>query len=179
MDIARIGREAVSLQIESLSHMMISDAFAQAVELMQHRPIVITGVGKSGLIAAKIAATLTSLSIPARFIHPVEALHGDMGAIDMDAVILAISHSGQSKEVIEMLSHTHPPVVAMTGDSESYLARGADIHLLVPAIENDIGFPTSSTTCSLVMGDALATALAYVSGVSKFEFQRNHPGGNL
>jgi arabinose-5-phosphate isomerase len=147
--------------------------------------IVVTGVGKSGHIAGKIAATLASTGTPAFFVHPADAGHGDIGMIKQEDLVLALSNSGETREVSEIL----PPLkrlgvklIAMTGNKASTLARHADIHLDV-SVEKEacaLGLaPTSSTTAALVMGDALAVALLKVRGFTDEDFARSHPAGRL
>ena len=147
--------------------------------------IVVIGMGKSGHIGGKIAATLASTGTPAFFVHPAEASHGDLGMIKASDVVLAISNSGETEEVnliLPLLKRLGARIVAMTGNRESTLARHADAHLDV-SVEKEacpLGLaPTSSTTAALVMGDALAVSLLESRGFTREDFARSHPAGQL
>jgi arabinose-5-phosphate isomerase len=147
--------------------------------------IVVVGVGKSGHVAGKIAATLSSTGTPAFFVHPADAGHGDIGMIKQGDLLLAVSNSGETREVSEILSplkRLGVKLIAMTGNAASTLARHADIHLDVSvekeACTLDLA-PTSSTTAALVMGDALAVALLQARGFTREDFARSHPAGRL
>lgn len=147
--------------------------------------IIITGMGKSGHIGNKIAATLASTGSPSFFVHPGEAAHGDMGMITADDVVIALSNSGESGEVttlLPLLKRLHVPLIAFTGNDDSTLAKDADSHLNVgvsaEACPLDLA-PTSSTTVALVMGDALAIALLEARGFTAEQFAFSHPGGSL
>jgi len=147
--------------------------------------VVVIGMGKSGHIGSKIAATLASTGTPAFFVHPAEASHGDLGMIKSSDVVLAISNSGETEEVnliLPLLKRLGVRIVAMTGNSESTLARHADAHLDV-SVEKEacpLGLaPTSSTTAALVMGDALAVSLLESRGFTREDFARSHPAGQL
>jgi arabinose-5-phosphate isomerase len=147
--------------------------------------VVVIGMGKSGHIGGKIAATLASTGTPAFFVHPAEASHGDLGMIKASDVVLAISNSGETEEVnliLPLLKRLGARIVAMTGNRESTLARHADAHLDV-SVEKEacpLGLaPTSSTTAALVMGDALAVSLLESRGFTREDFARSHPAGQL
>ncbi len=147
--------------------------------------VVVTGMGKSGHIANKIAATLASTGTPAFFMHPGEASHGDLGMLKVDDVVIALSGSGTTNEVVTLLpliKRIGAPLIAMTGNPQSTLGQAADIHLDV-SVEQEacpLGLaPTSSTTAALVMGDALAVALLEARGFSAEDFAFSHPGGAL
>jgi arabinose-5-phosphate isomerase len=147
--------------------------------------LIVTGVGKSGLIGSKIAATLASTGTPSFFLHPTEALHGDLGMITKDDTVLAISYSGESEELIKILPHIkrfEVPLIAMTGRLDSTLARYADvvlnIHVDKEACPLNVA-PTSSTTLTLAMGDALAVCLMKKRNFTKEDFASFHPGGSL
>lgn len=168
-----------------LSH--LDDSFDRAVELMRSTSgrVVCTGMGKSGLILKKIAATLSSTGTPALFLHPAEAIHGDLGMITSDDVVLAASFSGGTEELvrlIEILRRLAVPLIVITGNPESLLARHADVYLSVAidreACPLDLA-PTASTTATLAMGDALAMALSEARGFTADDFARLHPGGEL
>lgn len=165
----------------------IDDKFAQACRLLlacQGR-IIVTGMGKSGHIAKKIAATLASTGSPAFFVHPGEASHGDMGMITRQDVILAISNSGNTSEILQLIpiiKRFQIPLISLSGQADSPLAKAAtvniDIHVDKEACPLGLA-PTSSTTAALVMGDALAIALLEVRGFSAEDFALSHPGGSL
>lgn len=165
----------------------IGDEFAAAVEaiLAATGRVLVAGIGKSGIIGRKIAATLTSTGTPATFLHPVEALHGDLGIVGTGDVAILLSKSGESEELrglLEFLTRMDVRVIAMTGRMNSALARHAD-HVLdcsvaEEACPHDLA-PTSSTTATLAMGDALAVALLLRRGFGREDFARFHPGGAL
>ncbi len=183
------GRRVVDIEIQALQALQsrIGPAFAQACqELLACRGRVIcTGMGKSGHIATKIAATLASTGTAAFFLHPGEASHGDLGMVkDLD-VVLALSNSGETEEILMIvpaLKRQGNRIVAMTGRPDSRLARLADVHLdaSVPEEACPLGLaPTSSTTTALVLGDALAVALLEAHGFTAEDFARSHPSGSL
>lgn len=165
----------------------LGDAFAQAVEMVlgvQGR-LVVMGMGKSGHIGRKIAATLASTGTPAMFVHPAEASHGDLGMIKPVDLVLAISNSGESEElmaILPMLKRLGVPLIAMTGDATSSLARYSDV-VLDSGVDKEACplnlAPTASTTAQLAMGDALAVALLDARGFKADDFARSHPGGAL
>lgn len=165
----------------------IDDDFVAACRLMFACTgrIVVTGMGKSGHIAGKIAATLASTGTPAFFVHPGEASHGDLGMITKQDVVLALSNSGETDEVITILpiiKRLGVPFIAMTGNPDSTLAKFATIHINVSVEEEacPLGLaPTSSTTAVLVMGDALAISLLEARGFTRDDFALSHPGGSL
>ncbi len=146
---------------------------------------IVTGVGKSGHIARKIAATLASTGKPAHFVHPSDASHGDLGMIRTDDVVLALSWSGETAELSDIVAYTRRfgvPLIASTGHAESTLARTADIALVLPECEEacvDLLAPTTSTTMQLALGDALAVALLAHGNFSAEDFRALHPGGRL
>lgn len=184
-----IGRRTIQIEqdaIEILSS-RIDEGFSKACRLMLECSgrIVVVGMGKSGHIARKIAATLASTGSPAFFVHPGEASHGDMGMITAHDVVLAISNSGETSEVITLLplfKRMGAAVVSMTGNPESTLSKAAEINLDTSvkkeACPLDLA-PTSSTTTQLVMGDALAIALLEARGFTAEDFAFSHPGGSL
>jgi arabinose-5-phosphate isomerase len=147
--------------------------------------VIVSGMGKSGHIAGKIAATLASTGTPAFFLHPAEAGHGDLGMITRNDVLLAISNSGETPEILLLLPHLKRlgvPLVAMTGGSDSTLAREAAVNLDVSVPEEACSLnlaPTASTTATLAMGDAIAVALLDARGFTAQDFARSHPGGTL
>ena len=147
--------------------------------------IVVTGMGKSGHISRKIAATLASTGTPAFFVHPGEAGHGDMGMITPDDVVLAVSNSGESVEIttiLPLIKRQASPLITMTGNSQSTLAKAADVNLDIAIDEEACPLnlaPTASTTATLAMGDALAVSLLELRGFTEEDFARSHPGGSL
>jgi arabinose-5-phosphate isomerase len=147
--------------------------------------LVVMGMGKSGHIARKLAATFASTGTPALFVHPAEAKHGDLGMIQPQDLVLAISHSGETEELCEVLPHIKRmgiALIAMTGRPDSRLARLSDIHLDASVVEEACPLnlaPTASTTAALALGDALAVAVLEASGFSADDFARSHPGGSL
>ena len=165
----------------------ISDDFAQACAYMLacEGRIVVTGMGKSGHIGNKIAATLASTGSPAFFVHPGEASHGDLGMITGKDVVLALSNSGETAElltILPLIKRLSAPLIAMTGNPGSNLAREADVHVDVSVAQEACPLnlaPTSSTTASLAMGDALAIALLEARGFTEADFALSHPGGSL
>ncbi|MCF6251052.1 MAG: KpsF/GutQ family sugar-phosphate isomerase [Methylococcaceae bacterium] len=165
----------------------INNEFVLACHLMLNCKgrVVVTGMGKSGHIAGKIAATLASTGTPAFFVHPGEASHGDLGMITQQDVVLALSNSGETGEVLTILpiiKRIDVPFIAMTGNSKSSLAKFATVHIDV-AVKQEacpLGLaPTSSTTAALVMGDALAVSLLETRGFTRDDFALSHPGGSL
>ena len=165
----------------------IDDNFDAAVSMMFncHGKIIITGVGKSGHIGAKIAATLSSTGTPAFYVNPLDIFHGDLGVMTSDDVVLALSNSGQTDELlrfIPMVRHMHVPLIAMTGNEHSLLAKYSDIHLKCRVTKEACPLnlaPTSSTTAALAMGDAIAIALMPVRKFKPRDFAQFHPGGEL
>ncbi|MEO8669798.1 MAG: KpsF/GutQ family sugar-phosphate isomerase [Tahibacter sp.] len=165
----------------------IDESFLRACQLMFDCPgrVVVSGMGKSGHIARKIAATLASTGTPAFFVHPGEASHGDLGMITQKDVVLALSNSGETDELLTILPPIRRqgiPLIAMSGNDGSSIARLADVHLdvSVPAEACPLGLaPTASTTAALVMGDALAIALLEARGFTADDFARSHPSGTL
>lgn len=165
----------------------IGETFSDACQIMADCKgrIIVTGMGKSGHIANKIAATLASTGTPAFFVHPGEASHGDLGMITRDDVVLAISNSGNTAEIttiLPLIKRLGAPLISMTGNASSVLAKQADINLDISIREEacPLGLaPTSSTTVTLVMGDALAVALLEAKGFSEQDFAFSHPGGAL
>ena len=186
MDFEKIAREVLEIEANELLNADVS-GIEKAVEIAYNTKgkLIITGVGKSGLIGSKIAATLASTGTPSFFIHPTEALHGDLGMITKDDSVLAISYSGESEELIKILPHIkrfEVPLIAMTGRTDSTLARYADcvlnIHVNKEACPLNVA-PTSSTTLTLAMGDALAVCLMKKRNFTKEDFASFHPGGSL
>ena len=165
----------------------IDESFEKAVDMMYHchGKIIVTGVGKSGHIGAKIAATLSSTGTPAFYINPLDVYHGDLGVMTSDDVVLALSNSGQTDELlrfIPMLLHMNIPIIGMSANPKSLLAKYSTVHLKVKVEKEACPLnlaPTSITTAALVMGDALAVALMQVRNFKPRDFAQFHPGGEL
>lgn len=183
------GRRVLALEAEALraSEMALGDAFAEAVRLLAACTgrVIVAGVGKSGLVGRKMAATFTSTGTPAMFLHPVESVHGDLGIVGPDDVAILISKSGESDELlglIEALARLGVKRIAMTAVSTSRLARLSDVtlDLLVKeeACPHDLA-PTTSTTVTMALGDALAVAVLQAKGFRAEDFAKLHPGGAL
>ena len=166
---------------------LIDDNFNNAVELMFrcHGKVIVTGVGKSGHIGAKIAATLSSTGTPSFFINPLDVFHGDLGVMTKDDVVLAISNSGQTDELlrfIPMVLHMEIPIIGMSGNPSSLLAKYSTYHINVSVTKEACPLnlaPTSSTTAQLAMGDAMAVALMEKRNFRPQDFAQFHPGGEL
>ncbi|MFN4142675.1 SIS domain-containing protein [Aestuariivirga sp.] len=187
------ARRALVTETEGMQQLIsaldgaLGDAFAQSVETIRNARgrVVMTGMGKSGHIARKIAATLASTGTPASFVHPAEASHGDLGMITAEDVVVAISNSGESPELRDILTYSRRfavPLIAITSVPDSTLGKGADIVLPLPrakeACPNGLA-PTTSTLLQLALGDALAMALLEDKGFSAHDFRKFHPGGKL
>jgi len=188
-DVIALANQVFKTESQALAHVAskLDDQFVKAVDLLLacKGRVVVTGMGKSGHIANKIAATLASTGTPAFFVHPGEASHGDLGMITRDDVVVAISNSGETQEVLAllpMLKRFNIPLIAMTGKPESTLAKIASAHIDV-GVEKEacpLGLaPTSSTTATLAMGDALAIAALQYRGFTAEDFALSHPGGTL
>jgi len=188
-DIQALAVAVIQTEMQAVAQLVnrIDDQFIGACHLFLtcKGRVVVTGMGKSGHIAGKIAATLASTGTPAFFVHPGEASHGDLGMITRQDVVLALSNSGETEEILTILpiiKRLGVPLVAMTGNPESALAKLASVHINV-AVEQEacpLGLaPTSSTTAALVMGDALAVSLLHSKGFTRDDFALSHPGGSL
>jgi arabinose-5-phosphate isomerase len=189
MDLIQIAKETLRIEIEALEKMIqrLDSNFLEAVDLILNTKgkLIITGVGKSGLVGAKMAATFASTGTSSFFLHPTEALHGDLGMIGKDDTLLAISSSGESEELTKILPHIKRfdiPLIGMTGNQNSSLGRYADVWLDI-AVEKEAcplnTAPTASTTLTMALGDALAVALMRKRGFQKEDFASFHPGGSL
>jgi len=185
----KLGLAVIQVETQAIAALadQINDDFVVACKLMFNCKgrVVVTGMGKSGHIAGKIAATLASTGTPAFFVHSGEASHGDLGMITRHDVVLALSNSGETEEVLTILpiiKRLGVPLIAMTGNPNSTLAKFATTHINV-AVEQEacpLGLaPTSSTTAALVMGDALAVSLLEARGFTRDDFALSHPGGSL
>lgn len=189
--IASAGR-VIDMEIHGLEEMKknFGDSFVKAIEMMTKIKgrLIVSGMGKSGHIGQKIAATLASTGTPAFFVHPSEASHGDLGMLTKDDLLLTISNSGESKEMGDIISFSRRfgiPMIAITSNPESTMAKAADLVLLIPSKKEapeacPLGLaPTTSTTTTLAMGDAIAVALIEQKGFTREEFHDRHPGGKL
>jgi arabinose-5-phosphate isomerase len=173
--------------LEALIRLEMADAFAEAVATIGRAKgrVIVTGIGKSGHVARKIAATLASTGTPAYFVHPTEASHGDLGMVTRDDVILALSWSGETVELLNILNYSRRfrvPLIAVTSRTESALARAAEVVLALPRAKEACPHglaPTTSTTMQLVLGDCLAIALLEGKGFTAENFRDFHPGGSL
>ena len=183
------ARETVKIEIAGLEALIgrLDSQFEEAVNLLFtcRGKVILTGMGKSGLIAQKIAATLTSTGTPALFLHAGESTHGDLGIITKQDLVIAFSYSGETIEVVQMIGHIQAigvPLIAMTGKSDSTLAQASTVHLSV-AVEKEacpLGLtPTASSTVTLALGDALAMCLLEKRKFSEDDFAMFHPGGSL
>jgi len=188
-DLRQVAREVLETEAAAIRGLIphLDERFDQAVELLRccAGRVVCTGMGKSGIIMKKIAATLSSTGTPSLFLHPAEAVHGDLGMIVSGDVVLAASYSGTTEELlrlIETLKRLGVPLVVMTANATSPLARHADVHLSV-AIDREACplnlAPTASTTATLALGDALAMALLEARGFTREDFALLHPAGQL
>lgn len=187
--IIEVGRRTIHAEALALKHMeeTLGDEFVRAVELILscRGKLIVTGMGKSGHIARKIAATLASTGTPSFFLHPAEAFHGDLGMISPEDVVLALSYSGETDEILKIVPFIHTngnPLISMTGNAQSSLARNSDAHLDIMVRKEACILhlaPTSSTTAQLAMGDALAATLMHMRGFTAMDFARLHPGGSL
>jgi arabinose-5-phosphate isomerase len=188
-DFLKLGRRTLEIERDAVATLVerVDDSFARACELMLacSGRVVVTGMGKSGHIGGKIAATLASTGTPSFFVHPGEASHGDLGMVTRNDVVIAISNSGETPEVLTILplfKRMAAPLIAMTGKPGSTIAKAADVHLDVSVAQEACPLnlaPTASTTATLAMGDALAVALLEARGFTSEDFALSHPGGAL
>jgi arabinose-5-phosphate isomerase len=183
------GRRVLRIEGQAVLDLVerVGEGFERAVELLVgcRGRVIVSGMGKSGIVCQKIAATLTSTGTPAHFMHPAEALHGDLGMIVEGDVLLSVSNSGETGEIVrllELVRRLGASIVGLSGDPDSTLARFADVHLDVGVSREACGLdlvPTASTTACLAMGDALAVASFERRGFAPQDFKRFHPGGRL
>lgn len=187
--ILALGQNVIQKELDGLSLLkeQLDDSFVEAVSLMKQcaGKIVLTGMGKSGHIATKAAATIASTGTPSIFLHPAEASHGDLGMIESGDVVIALSNSGETRELGDILSYCHNfdiPLIALTQNAKSNLAQHAHLVLCVPKAEEacpiDLA-PSTSTTMMLALMDALALTLHAAKGFTPKDFKRYHPGGKL
>jgi arabinose-5-phosphate isomerase len=184
-----LAQRVLQIEADAIRAMMerLDGRFLDAVSLVLARSgrVVVSGIGKSGHVARKIASTLASTGTPAYFVHPAEASHGDLGMVMPGDVFIAISYSGESNEllaIVPLLKRQGAKLITFTGNPNSTLAREADVHLDVAVAQEACPLnlaPTASTTASLALGDALAVALLDARGFSADDFARSHPGGSL
>lgn len=189
MDLIKIAQETFQIEAEALYKMAerLDQNFLDAIELIMHTKgkLIITGVGKSGLVGAKMAATFASTGTSSFFLHPTEALHGDLGMIGKEDTLMAISSSGESEELTKILPHIKRfdiPLIGLTGNGNSSLAKYADVFLDISVEKEACPLniaPTTSTTLTMALGDALAVALMNKRGFKKEDFASFHPGGSL
>ena len=187
--ILEVARKAIHTEMLSLKRMedTLGDEFATAVEMIlgSRGKCIVTGMGKSGLVGRKIAATLASTGTPSFFLHPGEAFHGDLGMISKEDIVVALSYSGETDEILKIVPFIHSngnKLVSMTGNPDSALAKNSDVHLDVGVKEEACILhlaPTTSTTAQIAMGDALAVSLMQMRGFTSVDFARLHPGGSL
>lgn len=189
MDIKKLAREVFEIEakeIASLSH-RLTDDFDNAIHAIHQSSgkLIVSGMGKSGIIGKKIAATLASTGTPSFFLHPGEAYHGDLGMIEQNDIVLLISNSGETDEILKLipfLKHQKNCTISMSGNEESTLAKNTNYHLNI-AVEKEACplflAPTSSTTATLVMGDAIAVTLMKLRDFKEENFAKFHPGGSL
>jgi len=188
-DAVAVGRRVLSIEAQALTQMAdgLGEAFQRAVQVMHDAKgrIVCTGMGKSGHVARKIAATLASTGSQAMFVHPAEASHGDLGMIGPDDVVLALSKSGEARELADTLVYCKRfsiPLIAITAVASSQLGQAGDVLLLLPDAPEataEVNAPTTSTTLQIALGDALAVALLESRGFTASDFRVFHPGGKL
>jgi arabinose-5-phosphate isomerase len=184
-----IAREVLDIEVEGIRSVRdrLDERFERCVDLLYslRGRIIVTGVGKSGIVGRKVAATLTSTGSPAIFVHPVEGLHGDLGIVGRDDALIAISYSGETMEIAALAATIRKrgtPIIAITGTASSTLAQMADLVLdaRVPREACPLNMaPTASTSAALSLGDAVAVALMVRRGFRKEDFLRHHPGGSL
>ncbi|PCD76447.1 KpsF/GutQ family sugar-phosphate isomerase [Pseudothioclava arenosa] len=188
-DFLTTAREVIAIEAAGLAALgeSLDGAFTEAVELIlkARGRVIVSGMGKSGHIARKIAATLASTGTPAQFVHPAEASHGDLGMVTEDDVALVLSNSGETPELADLIAHTRRfsiPLIGVASRPESTLLRQADVALVLPHAAEACGtgvVPTTSTTMTLALGDALAVALMAHRGFTAAHFRAFHPGGKL
>ena len=188
-DIIGFGKEVIKLQSDSIKNLvdLIDENFENAIKLILDSKgrVVVTGIGKSAIIANKIVATLNSTGTPAIFMHAADAIHGDLGIIKKDDIIICISKSGNTpeiKDLVPFLNMNNNPLISITGDINSFLAKNSAVVLSsyvdIEVCPNNLA-PTNSTTAQLVIGDTLAVTLVKIKGFSSNDFAKFHPGGSL
>ncbi len=184
-----LAREVLEIEAAAISGLIarLDENFNRAVDIIMNSRgrVTVSGIGKSGHIARKIASTMASTGTPAYFVHPAEASHGDLGMVTREDVFIALSNSGESSELLEivpLIKRRGAKLIALTGKPQSSLAQQADAHLYAGADKEACPLnlaPTASTTAALALGDALAVAVMQAKGISRDEFASSHPGGSL
>ena len=188
-NIIEFGKEVIKLQSESIKNLveLVDENFEKAVNLILNSDgrVIVTGIGKSAIIANKIVATLNSTGTPSIFMHAADAIHGDLGIIKKDDIIICISKSGNTQEIkdlVPFLNMKKNPLIAITGDVDSFLAKNSTVvlnsHVNIEVCPNNLA-PTNSTTAQLVIGDAIAVTLVKIKGFTSHDFAKFHPGGSL
>ena len=188
-NIIEFGKEVINLQAESVKNLveLVDENFEKAVNLILNSDgrVIVTGIGKSAIIANKIVATLNSTGTPSIFMHAADAIHGDLGIIKKDDIIICISKSGNTQEIkdlVPFLNMKKNPLIAITGDLDSFLAKNSTVvlnsHVNIEVCPNNLA-PTNSTTAQLVIGDAIAVTLVKIKGFTSHDFAKFHPGGSL
>ena len=188
-NIIEFGKEVIKLQSESIRNLveLVDENFERAINLIleSNGRVIVTGIGKSAIIANKIVATLNSTGTPSIFMHAADAIHGDLGIIKKDDIIICISKSGNTQEIMDLipfLKMTKNPLIAITGDTSSSLAKNSSVilnsHVDIEICPNNLA-PTNSTTAQLVIGDAIAATLVKIKGFTSNDFAKFHPGGSL
>lgn len=189
VDVKAVARHCLEEEAKAIMSAIpqLDEAFEQAVQLLYdcRGKVVVTGVGKSGHVGAKIAATLASTGTPAFYLNPLDAFHGDLGMLSSTDVVVALSNSGQTDEllrIVPFLKEHKIPIVGISGNAQSLLARNADVHILLHVAHEACPLnlaPTSSTTAQMALGDALAVALMNVRHFEERDYAQFHPGGSL
>lgn len=193
IDVTGLMRDILSKEAQAVSDIPVSDAYARAVDLIVEHvarrggKLITSGMGKAGQIAMNIATTFCSTGTPATYLHPAEAQHGDLGIIQRDDVLLLLSNSGKTREIVELVDlarNLNPdiPIIVITGDPESLLAKGGNVTLFTGGAPEvcPLGLtPTVSTTMMTVMGDVLVVAVMKTIGFTKAEYAKRHHGGYL
>ena len=187
-NIKLVGQEVIRLESKALTKLSksLDENFVKAVEMIsqQNGKVIISGIGKSGHIAGKIAASFTSTGIPAIYLNPVDASHGDMGIVDKNDVLIVLSNSGESHELADLINFSKKKkikIISITSSKKSLLSKNSDINLMLPThLEADKLqiIPTTSTTMSLALGDALCCSVLSLRKFDKKSFHELHPGGN-
>ena len=188
-NIIEFGKEVINLQAESVKNLveLVDENFEKAVNLILNSDgrVIVTGIGKSAIIANKIVATLNSTGTPSIFMHAADAIHGDLGIIKKDDIIICISKSGNTQEIkdlVPFLNMKKNPLIAITGDVDSFLAKNSTVvlnsYVNIEVCPNNLA-PTNSTTAQLVIGDAIAVTLVKIKGFTSHDFAKFHPGGSL
>jgi len=186
-EILNIAKRTIDIELETLFDLKesLDHSFIKAVEILYHckGKVIFTGIGKSGHIARKISSTFSSTGTPSIFLHPAEAIHGDLGIIDKEDVLVIISNSGETEEIINIIPYLkflNVPIICITGNINSTIAQKSDVVIEIKIKREACPFnlaPTSSTTAILVLGDALAITLMELKGFTKEQFAKLHPGG--